>query len=82
VTEHTPTSSHSLVVQSTAHPCVLHAIVCTRSDGHATPPFSAGVITTRVWFSVPPPHSTEQVVVFWYALTTQSTGHPCVLHDS
>ena len=43
----------------------------------AAPPLAAGVVTVRV--CVPPP---QLVLHPLHPLTTQSTGHPCVLHGT
>jgi len=71
---------HALTTQSTGHACVLHACVCS-SAGQAAPPLAAAVTTERVLVETPPPHEAEQGDhVRLHALTTQSTGHGCVLH--
>ncbi len=49
--------------------------------GHATPPFAAATVTVRVCVWMPEPHDEEQAPNTPNALTTQLTGHACVLHD-
>ena len=57
---------HPETTQSIVQADVLHGCV---NAGHARPPFSAGVVTVRVW--VPPPHGREHVD---HPETAQSTA--------
>jgi len=61
------------------HICVLHACDCVNT-GHAAPPFADPVVIDRVCVCMPPPHFLEHVDHADQAVTTQLTGHACVLH--
>jgi len=50
------------------------------NDGHATPPLADCTVTLRVWRCLPPPHVAEHADHADQPLTTQLTGHACVLH--
>ena len=70
---------HMEIWQSTAQAWVLHAEVAVMA-GQAAPPNAMEVCTTRARVSVPPPQACEQTPRSTQALTSQSTGHLCVLH--
>mmetsp|Transcript_20017 Transcript_20017/g.63761 ORF Transcript_20017/g.63761 Transcript_20017/m.63761 type:complete len:1124 (-) Transcript_20017:3855-7226(-) len=59
--------------------CMLHSCTC-RSTGHAAPPCSAGVSTSRVRACTPPPHGALQLPHAPHSPTSQSTAHGCSLH--
>jgi hypothetical protein len=62
------------------HSCVLQASLAMRSSGHAAPVPTCACVTVRARLRRPPPHVTEHVDHIDQLLTTQSSGHGCVLH--
>jgi len=72
-------ADHALTTQLTGQGCTLHDRSST-NDGHATPPLADCTVTVRVWRCLPPPHVAEHADHADQSLTTQLTGHACVLH--
>jgi hypothetical protein len=68
----------SPAVQTIGQSCVLHGTL-SESSGHVAPVPTGLTVTERVIIIVPPPQVTLHDP-FTQALTSQSTGHACVLH--
>jgi len=80
VAEQPDQPDHADTTQLVGHGCMLHACVCSNA-GQAAPPLAEEVMMLRVLDEMPPPHdAVHGVQVRLHALTTQSTGHGCVLH--
>jgi len=71
-------ADQALTTQLTAHGWVLQACSCVRA-GHGTPPKAAATATVRVDVCRPRPQVLEQADHAAQPLTTQLTGHGCVL---
>ena len=76
--EHADHTLKPLTSQSTAHANALHER-CSSLDGHTLPPYNALLtVLRRNW--MPPPQVFEHDDHEPNMLTTQSTGHECLLH--
>ena len=80
VAVHVDQLDQPLTMQCTGHACVLQRTLCVRA-GHALPPCAAAVSMERLCDWVPPPQLVEHADIGPHALTTQSTGQACKLHD-
>ena len=75
---HEPHAAHGATAQCSGHGSREHG-VSSSSAGHALPPFTIAVSTTRRRWRVALPHVVEQVPQPNHELTTQSTGQACEL---
>ena len=80
VFEHADQELHLPTTQSTGQACLLHAREDLRS-GHALPPYATFVLMLRALDCVPEPQDLLQLLQALHVLTTQSTGHACLLQS-